>query len=784
MCTTIDFLRFPAVSFVVLGILARAPAQYSGGSGTADDPYQIATAADLMLLGESPKDSCKHFVLTANIDLDPNLSGCRVFDKAVIHAFSGVFDGNDRTISHLAITGETYLGLFGQLNKVAEVRNLGLVDVNILGSGYLIGGLVGSNSGSIFTSYSTGTISGQSSVGGLVGGNHGNIFTSYSAGTIGGQGSLGGLVGSNYEHGSITNCHSSGSISATGNSVGGLAGGNAGKIITSYSTGTVSGIEYVGGLVGSNRGSVFHCRSSAVVNGTKWAVGGLVGMNYGNILYCHSDGAVGGSSEVGGLVGHNGWRGNIAASYSSGTVSGMEYVGGLVGSHEGNAIYCHSGGVVSGNSQVGGLVGTNYGGRLLNCYSESPSNGKDSVGGLAGHNEGEVAYCYSTGIVSGTADTGGLVASDDGAVTDCFWDIQSSHQANSAAGTGLTTAQMQTAHAFLAAGWDFVDETANGAEDIWWIAEGVDYPRLVRQLAALSPEPCDGAEKIVQLLRQPIVLGWVAGACALHHDIYLGEDEEAVTKATVQSAEIYRGRQPVERSMYDLGILETSKTYYWRIDEVNEADPNGPWKGNVWSFTTADFIVVDDFESYNDDFDAGGAIFDTWIDGWANGTGSTVGYLDMPFLELAIVHGGRQSMPFFYDNDGTVYEGTNLERSGIPFYSECERTWDMPQNWTIHAADALTLYFHGRVDNAPDHLYVGIKDQAGRIAVVRHPHADALLVEEWQRCDTPLADLHASGVDLGSVEKMYIGLGDRDNPRPGGSGLIYIDDIWVTDRMP
>ena len=92
--------------------------------------------------------------------------------------------------------------------------------------------------------------------------------------------------------------------------------------------------------------------------------------------------------------------------------------------------------------------------------------------------------CYSTGAVSGNGSVGGLVGSitfdgaGGGAVTDCFWDTQISGQTTSAGGTGKTTAEMQTAKTFLEAGWDFVGETANGTEDLWWILEGKDYPRL------------------------------------------------------------------------------------------------------------------------------------------------------------------------------------------------------------------------------------------------------------------------------------------------------------------
>jgi hypothetical protein len=146
-----------------------AQANYSGGSGTADDPYQIATAADLIALGETPADYDKHFILTADIDLDPNLPGRKVFDKAVIAPakvvyrrdgtrylsgppFAGVFDGNGHIVSHLRIDGYDYLGLFGYLAQRAEVRNLGVVDANTSSSGEPTGGLAAYNAGSVTAS--------------------------------------------------------------------------------------------------------------------------------------------------------------------------------------------------------------------------------------------------------------------------------------------------------------------------------------------------------------------------------------------------------------------------------------------------------------------------------------------------------------------------------------------------------------------------------------------------------------------------------------------------------
>jgi hypothetical protein len=268
---------------------------------------------------------------------------------------------------------------------------------------------------------------------------------------------------------------------------------------------------------------------------------------------------------------------------------------------------------------------------------------------------------------------------------------------------------------------------------------------------------------------------------ATGHDMYFGEDLDSVSNATPESLGIYRGRQSVQAVSYDPGVLEWGKTYYWRIDEVSEADPSSPWQGDVWTFSTSDFpiiAVLDDFESYTDDMKAGQAIFQAWLDGYTdanypgNGTGSVVGNEWPPFAEQEIVHNGRQSMPMDYNNVNT------------PWYSEAERTWKTPQDWTVEGADTLTVYFRGRPDNGRDPLYVGIEDSAGRIAVVTHPDAEAVLATEWQKWHVTLADLQAVGVDVASVKKMYIGVGDRKNPKPGGTGTIYIDDIRLTKRMP
>jgi len=308
------------LTITIFSLSFPACAQYSGGTGEPNDPYQIATAEDLIALGETPEDYDKHFILTADIDLDPNLPGRKVFDKAVIglyyDPFTGVFDGNEHTISNLTIDGTNHLGLFGFLRLKAEIKRLGTLNVNVSGSGSCVGGLVGQN--------------------GYSGESGSTITDCYSRGKVSGKAVVGGLVGGNYS-GSVTQCYSIGTVTGNSDDVGGLLGSNHGSVNMSYSTGTVNGIgqnSHVGGLVGSNfRGLVTQCYSTSMVSGTGWYsdIGGLVGWNYDSIVIdCYSTGSVSGNTYVGGLVGYN--NGHIIQSYSKGKVSGeAAVVGGLVG---------------------------------------------------------------------------------------------------------------------------------------------------------------------------------------------------------------------------------------------------------------------------------------------------------------------------------------------------------------------------------------------------------------------------------------------------------------------
>jgi hypothetical protein len=171
---------------------------------------------------------------------------------------------------------------------------------------------------------------------------------------------------------------------------------------------------------------------------------------------------------------------------------------------------------------------------------------------------------------------------------------------------------------------------------------------------------------------QPLdtTLVWRPGREAVSHEVLFSDDVQAVTDGTAPV-------ETVDTHKYQPDALEYGKVYYWKVNELGD---DAVWEGDVWSFTTTEFAVVDDMESYNDDDNR---IYDSWIDGWVNDTGSQVGYDASPFAERSIVHTGGQSMPLQYNN------------AESPFLSEAEHAFSSAQDWTAGGADTLTVYFQG-----------------------------------------------------------------------------------------
>jgi hypothetical protein len=280
-----------------------------------------------------------------------------------------------------------------------------------------------------------------------------------------------------------------------------------------------------------------------------------------------------------------------------------------------------------------------------------------------------------------------------------------------------------------------------------------------------SPDPANGAVDVKQI---PI-LSWTPGVYAVSHQVYFGNDQEAVRNADTGSPE-YKVAGDLGAESYEPEKLEWNTTYYWRIDEANNVNPDSPWTGNVWSFTTANFLIVDDFE----DYDAGeNQIWYAWKDGLGygtpgvepyspgNGTGSMVGDESTPsYTEETIVHGGNQSMPVFYDNS-------------ILRYSEVEKTLAYPRDWTENGVTTLSIWFTGDSANVAETLYVALNGNA----VVFHDNPNAAQIETWTEWTIDLQAFADQGVNLSNVNTIAIGLGNKNNPVAGGSGTMYFDDI-------
>jgi mannan endo-1,4-beta-mannosidase len=279
---------------------------------------------------------------------------------------------------------------------------------------------------------------------------------------------------------------------------------------------------------------------------------------------------------------------------------------------------------------------------------------------------------------------------------------------------------------------------------------------------AVDPRPAQASANV----SQTTVLRWIAGESAAQHDVYLGVDAKAVAEADTTTAGVYQGRQEAAATAFDPGQLEWNTTYFWRVDEVNAAEAGSPWAGSVWSFTTADFLVIDDFEAYTDD--EGSRIYESWLDDYADGAcGSTVGYMAAPFAEQTIVHGGGQSMPLDYNN------------VCVPHYSEIERELPSVQNWTVNGVNTLVLHVRGRASNLASPMYVAIQDAAGKVGAVRYTDAAMVQTSAWTQWKIPLSEFTAAGVNLAKVKKILIGVGNNAQPAAGGYGTVFIDDIWV-----
>ncbi|MFB0553467.1 MAG: GLUG motif-containing protein [Phycisphaerae bacterium] len=809
----------------------------------------------------------------------------------------GIVSGNDCVGGLVGTHGRTWNNLkppFTISNCYSMVIVVGHVNV---------GGLVGYNySGPIDNCYAMGSVWGIALVGGLVGSlDTGTITNCCSTDDVSGDNLVGGLVGS-LGTGSITNCYSTGGVSGN-NTVGGLIGfNNNGTVTNCYSVGSVKGNKIVGSLMGNNRGgTITNCYSTGTVMAIDF-VGGLVGSNNnGTITNCYSIGKVSGDAHVGGLVGRN-FRGTITNCYSTGSVSGDLWIGGLVGSNDDGTISgCFWDIQTSGQvTSAGGMAKktaemqmstTFYGwggwdnegnslwtidegedyprlwwentlGHVIepatqlptHATSPSPADGAihedkwvslswlpgvyavshrvyvgdnfdDVNNGTSGTFRGNRTSTYYVVGIPGSAYPDGLVpgktyywridevynihsetpcrgdvwsftvahkiaynpSPPDGAVKEDTWvslgwspgDYAVSHDVYFGdnfedVNEGIEgTFQGNQTGAYLTVGLPghpYPDGLVPGTTYYWRVDEVNDaepnspwkgdvWSFWIPPMTAYAPDPVDGAE----VVDPDTDISWTAGLGAKLHTVYFGDDFDAINNAV--------GNLPQETTTYDPGPLKLAQTYYWRIDEVNDVNPDSPWIGPVWSFTTANFIIVDDFESYNDlDPDQPGSnrIFNTWIDGYRIPTnGSLVDIFDEhPPGQHIVAHGGAKSMWYFYGNSVGISEATaNIANLAIG------------QNWTIEGVGVLSLWFYGYPDNAPEPMYVALANANDPTAVVYHDNPNAALIDTWTEWRIYLQEVADQGVNLVDVNSITLGFGNRSNPVAGGSGEMWFDDI-------
>jgi hypothetical protein len=268
----------------------------------------------------------------------------------------------------------------------------------------------------------------------------------------------------------------------------------------------------------------------------------------------------------------------------------------------------------------------------------------------------------------------------------------------------------------------------------------IDYAR--------SPSPASGATGVLP----NTTLTWRSGREAASHSVYVGTDANALTLSGTATV-----------SSFAPANLSLGTQYYWRVDEVNTAEAISTWTGDVWNFTTPDFLVVDDMEGYNDVEPT--RIFDVWVDGYSTPStnGSVVGYgtsANSTFNETTIIHGGTQSMPFAYGQSAATV-------------SEATRTLDTAQDWTAAGVKTLVLFFHGDATNTAGQLYVKINGTK----VNYSGNAAGLVASLWKQWNIDLAS--ASISNLKAVKTITIGVTGS-----GAKGILYFDDLRLYKSAP
>ncbi|MBN2181996.1 MAG: discoidin domain-containing protein [Sedimentisphaerales bacterium] len=292
-------------------------------------------------------------------------------------------------------------------------------------------------------------------------------------------------------------------------------------------------------------------------------------------------------------------------------------------------------------------------------------------------------------------------------------------------------------------GGDILASTQMGMSEVRFVAIPV---------AARKPDPDDQATNVAI----DTTLSWRAGRNADEHKVYFNADEQSV----IDGAALVT---TTGQTSYGPLALNLGSTYYWRIDEVNNAEATPLWEGGAWSFTTQEYLAVEDFESYNDipeGEEGSNLVYLTWVDGYDNPSvnGSTMGYTQGSSLETQTIHGGKQSVPLMYNNTTAGYSEVTVSTSDLAIGG----------NWAAVSPEFLSIWFYGDADNpATDRMYAEI-DGAKKV------YEGDLTAEQWQQWLIELASLNINLSNVGTVT-----IGFEKTGASGGEGTIFLDDIQL-----
>jgi hypothetical protein len=279
-------------------------------------------------------------------------------------------------------------------------------------------------------------------------------------------------------------------------------------------------------------------------------------------------------------------------------------------------------------------------------------------------------------------------------------------------------------------------------------------------VSAREPSPADQATDVAV----DTILGWRTGREAAEHNVYISTDEQAVIDGTAPAV-------TVSQVGYGPLTLDMGSEYFWRIDEVNNAETPAAWQGDIWGFATQDDLVVDDFESYNDieeGQEGSSLVYLTWIDGYntPSTNGSTIGFVTGASMETNIVHGGNQSVPVIFNNTAASFSEITAGTDNL----------DIGRDWTKGGAETMVLWFYGNRDNSVnEQMYVKINNAK----VVYDGDVRNLTRERWTQWNIDLASL---GINLSNVATLTIGF--ERTGATGGSGTVFIDDIRLYRSAP